>query len=73
MKISNEQLMLFEQEWMMEHLKNPTYRYGQAFFNQFRDLHDRLMAEDSTRAECMRLWEERDAGMAKRHIMKWVK
>jgi hypothetical protein len=73
MKISREQLDSFEQEWLVQHLKSPDYRYGQAFLNHFREIHDQLMSNDQTEPECMRLWEERDANMARRHVLRWVK
>ena len=67
MKITTKQFEEFEAEFLMEHLKNLHYRYGQGFLNVFRDIHDSI-----DEAERSRLWNERDTGLAKRHCLKWV-
>jgi hypothetical protein len=65
--IKFKQFQEFEADFLMEHLKNPEYRYGQGFLNVFRDIHDSIDPD-----ECARLWNERDTGLAKRHCLKWV-
>lgn len=67
MKIPAEQFNEFEQDFLMKHLKNPDYRYGQAFLSRFEEVHDSISV-----AERQRLWMERDTAMAKRHCLKWV-
>ena len=67
MKISRAQFDEFEQDFLMKHLKNGDYRYGQAFLSWFEHIYESI-----TVAERQRLWLERDTGFAKRHCLKWV-
>ena len=67
MKITAEQFNEFEQDFLMKHLKNSDYRYGQAFLSTFEEIYKSIPV-----AEQQRLWLERDTAMAKRHCLKWV-
>jgi hypothetical protein len=67
MKITAKQFDDFEQDFLMKHLKNSDYRYGQAFLSTFEEVYNSIPV-----AERQRLWLERDTGMAKRHCLKWV-
>ena len=67
MKITQAQFDEFEQDFLMKHLKNPDYRYGQAFLSWFESVYENLPIP-----ERQRLWLERDTDMSRRHCMKWV-
>jgi hypothetical protein len=67
MKITPKQFDDFEQDFLMKHLKNPDYRYGQAFLSTFDEIYNSIPV-----AERQRLWMDRDTTMAKRHCLKWV-
>lgn len=58
----------FEKQFMLDHIKNSDYRYGQAFLNAFRNIHDAIDP-----AECARLWNDRDTTVCRAHVQKWVK
>jgi hypothetical protein len=61
-------MLEFDKQYLMDVIRTPTYRYGQAFLNHFVELDSSL-----TDAERMRLWEERDWEVAQKHILyKWV-
>lgn len=72
MKVSKTDFNLFEQHFLMEHLKDSSHRYGQAFLNEFQHIHDSLTATPAGNAECLRLWNEWDPNLARRHCLKWV-
>jgi hypothetical protein len=67
MKITAKEFNDFEQDFLMKHLKNSDYRYGQAFLSTFEEIYNTISV-----AERQRLWLERDTAMSKRHCLKWV-
>ena len=60
MKITMKQFEEFEKRYMFKVLKNPDYRLGQAFINDYRDISHSIMGNGETGVfENNRLWLSR--------------
>jgi len=66
--ITRREFEQFEQYWLMEVLKTPTYRYGQAFMNYFNNLEILMLSYDST----YNLWEETNVEKARQKCLEYV-
>lgn len=58
MKITMQEFELFEKEFIMDVLKTPSYRLGQAFINKFPNI-SRSMENDGDRGylQWQKLWD----------------
>ena len=71
--ISKEQYKEFEQHWIMEYMRNPDYRLGQAFLNYFTEIGKiYLDGGDHGANEEYRLWNTKDSKEANTIIQKWL-
>jgi hypothetical protein len=71
--ISQERFKEFEQFYLFEVIKNPDYRYGQAFLNYFHDEEEMMMTFNTLQLDStFNLWEERDLIKARRMCLKYV-
>ena len=69
--ISKEQYKEFEQHWIMEYMRNPDYRLGQAFLNYFPEIGKiYLDGGDHGANEEYRLWNTKDSKEANTIIQK---
>ena len=63
----------FEKDYLFQVIKNPTYRYGQAFINYFRDEVSMTYNQlDDKPSSSWELWEERDVTRAREMCLTWV-
>ena len=71
--ISKERYKEFEQHWIMEFMRNPDYRLGQAFLNYFPEI-GKIYLNDGDRGhnEEHRLWNTKDSKEANTIIQKWL-
>ena len=61
MKITMQEFEAFEKQFVFEVLKNPDYRIGQAFINDYRDISHSMMADgDNGVLNNNRLWNSKD-------------
>ena len=63
----------FERNYIMQLLKNPYYRYGQAFINQFVDEFHMTYNKKPNGYSVHDLWEERDSHKARQIVLDWIK
>jgi len=71
--ISKEQYKEFEQYWIMQFIRNPDYRRGQAFLNYFPEIGKiYLNGGDHGASEEYRLWNTKDLKEANTIIQKWL-
>jgi hypothetical protein len=71
--ISKERYKEFEQHWIMEFMRNPHYRLGQAFLNYFPEIGKIYLNDgDHGHNEEHRLWNTRDLKEANSIIQKWI-
>lgn len=66
-KLLESDFRRFEHEYILEKLRNPTYRYGQAFVNFCKKNNTPVLDFAN---ECT-LWEMKDKGKAKEFIIKF--
>ena len=71
--ISKAQCKEFEQHWILEFMRNPNYRLGQAFLNYFPEI-GKIYLNDGDRGhdEEYRLWNTRNHAEANNIIKKWL-
>lgn len=71
--ISKAQYKEFEQHWILEFMRNPDYRLGQAFLNYFPEI-SKLYLHDGDRGhdEEYRLWNTQNHAEANSIIKKWL-
>ena len=50
----------FEKRYFFEVLKNPDYRLGQAFINDYRDISNSMMGDEEGIGKINRLWDTKD-------------
>lgn len=73
MVITKDQFREFEKHYVTEVLKNPDYRYGQAFLNYFLPLsHILLKSGIEGENDDQRLWNCNNKTEALAIIKKWV-
>ena len=71
--ISKERYKEFEQHWIMQFIRNPDYRLGQAFLNYFPEISKiYLNSGDHGANEEYRLWNTKDSKEANTIIQKWL-
>ena len=71
--ISKERYKEFEQHWILEFMRNPNYRLGQAFLNYFPEISKMYLNDgDHGHDEEQRLWNTRDLKEANTIIQKWI-
>jgi hypothetical protein len=66
--ITKEQFKEFEQYWLVEVIRNPDYRYGQAFLNYFSNIDTVMIMYDTI----YNVWEEKDAAKAREYCLKHI-
>jgi hypothetical protein len=66
--ITRQEFEEFEKHWLMQVLKTPTYRYGQAFMNYFHNIDTLMLSYDST----YNLWEDTDIQRARQKCLEYV-
>jgi hypothetical protein len=71
--ISKEKYREFEQHWIIEFMRNPHYRLGQAFLNYFPEIGNHYLNDgDLGHNEEHRLWNTKDLKEANSIIQKWI-
>jgi len=66
--ITERELWDFEQQFLVDNLRDNQHRYGQAFLERFTEL-----AGSINSVECLSLRLTPDNEMARRHVLKWMK
>jgi len=69
--ITQQQFQEFEQFYLMEVLKNPWYRYGQAFMNYFPEV-EMSFNNYNLSYSTHQLWEEKNANTARNMCLEWI-
>ena len=72
MKITMQEFEEFEKRYMFEVLKNPDYRLGQAFINDYRDISHSMMGEYHGVFDNNRLWGSRDREEVLKIIERYI-
>jgi hypothetical protein len=62
----------FEKRYVFEVLKNPDYRLGQAFINDYRDISNSMIGDKDGIFENNRLWLSRDREEVLKIIERYV-
>lgn len=62
----------FERYYTLQVLKNPNYRYGQAFINEFGDEFTMTYNKRENGYSVHDLWEERNSAKARQIILEWI-
>ena len=63
----------FEKRYFFEVLKNPDYRLGQAFINDYRDISNSiLMGDEEGIGKINRLWETRSRDLVLKIIERYI-
>ncbi len=70
--VTQKQFNEFEQYWIVEVIRNPTYRYGQAFLNYFTHLVMSVNIEEGKPDSTFEMWQEIDPVKAKNLCLQWV-
>jgi hypothetical protein len=78
-KITREQFKQFEQEYLLQLLETPDYRFGQAFLNKFGEsmIKDEVIEGISVNQlpgmpSTWQVWEEQDYKLARKMVLKFV-
>jgi hypothetical protein len=69
--ITQQQFQEFEQFYLMEVLKNPWYRYGQAFMTYFPEV-EMSFNNYNLSYSTHQLWEEKNANTARNMCLEWI-
>ena len=72
MKITMQEFEAFEKRYVFEVLKNPDYRLGQAFINDYRDISNSMIGDKDGIFENNRLWLSRDREEVLKIIERYV-
>jgi len=72
-KITRKEYEQFEKHYMLEFIRNPDYRLGQAFLNYFPEI-SRIMrtTEDITTIAEFKLYNEKNPKLAQEQINRWI-
>ena len=62
----------FEKDYLFQVIKNPTYRYGQAFINYFGEIYLSYNVLEGKPTSSWQLWEERNNQRAREMCLTWV-
>ena len=73
MKITMQEFEDFEKRYLFEVLKNPDYRLGQAFINDYRNISNSMIGDEDGIFENNRLWGSRDREEVLKIIERYVK
>lgn len=66
MKVSNAAYIEFQQAYLLDAIKVPSYRYGQAFLNTFPEVDNYLQSDgDNGIAESAAIWNSTDTAKVK--------